>query len=180
MGYHGWLIAQMDNMIRIEGVGATYGHIDDVTCYRAELCVNIVNVTVLAMTVDVYGFKPPCIEHICDNQSAITATLKNDNSSISNKQNLMPEYQKFPTGRSKTYKDIAKSTHAGKEVIQTKEAHPSHCRKNSIFMPIPSPKRPRLNYRPTSNHAPIVYTYPNKKYQSLLTNARSHPNFHTT
>jgi hypothetical protein len=37
-GYHGWLIARMDNTTIIEGCGPMDGRIKDATSYRTELC----------------------------------------------------------------------------------------------------------------------------------------------
>jgi hypothetical protein len=69
----------------IEIFGATDGRIEDINSYRAELCSNIATFVILDIIRCVYGFTPPKIEHVCDNQSAITATWKDDNKSVFDK-----------------------------------------------------------------------------------------------
>jgi hypothetical protein len=75
-GFQGWLVAKIDNEIVIQGIGATDWGLEDVSSYRAEICGNIATFTILTPIPKVYGFYPTNIEHICDNKSAITATLK--------------------------------------------------------------------------------------------------------
>jgi hypothetical protein len=84
-GFQGWLIAKLDNEVLVQGFGATYGRVDDVSSYRAEICGNIATFTVFTLIRKVYGFAPPSIEHVCKNQSAISATWKDENINIFNK-----------------------------------------------------------------------------------------------
>jgi hypothetical protein len=64
----------MDNTVFIEGYGATDGWVDDVSSYRAENYGNIAKFAFFTLLHKVYGVSPPAIEHVCDNQPAITAT----------------------------------------------------------------------------------------------------------
>jgi hypothetical protein len=50
--------------------------------YRAELCGNIATFSILNIIRRVYVFSPISIEHVCDNQSAITAAWKEDTVSV--------------------------------------------------------------------------------------------------
>jgi ribonuclease HI len=84
-GFQGWLIAKLDNVVLIQGFGAKDGCIKDVSSYRAEICGNIATFTVFSLLRKVYCFSPPSIEHVCDNQSAISATWKDKNISVFDK-----------------------------------------------------------------------------------------------
>jgi hypothetical protein len=46
---------------------------------------NIATFTVLDLIRKVYDFSPPNIEHVCNNQSAITANWKDENISVFDK-----------------------------------------------------------------------------------------------
>jgi hypothetical protein len=76
LGYQGWLIATFDTTILLEGFGATDGRVEDTHSYGAELCGNIATFFILNIIRRFYGFSQPNIEHVCDNQSVITATCK--------------------------------------------------------------------------------------------------------
>jgi hypothetical protein len=81
-GFQGWLVAKLNNELLIQGVGVTNSQLEDVSSYRAQICGNTVAFTIITLIRKVYGFSPPNIEHICDNKSAITATLKDENISV--------------------------------------------------------------------------------------------------
>jgi hypothetical protein len=72
-GFQGWLITNMDNNFLIGGAGVTDGCVDDFSSYRAENCSNIATFAVFTRIRKLYVFLPPTIEHVCNNQSAITA-----------------------------------------------------------------------------------------------------------
>jgi hypothetical protein len=76
LGYQGWFIATLNNNIMLEGFGATDGRVEDTHSYRAELCGNIATFSILNIIRRIYAFYPISIEHVCDNQSAITDTWK--------------------------------------------------------------------------------------------------------
>jgi hypothetical protein len=85
IGCQGWLIATLDNDVLLEGVGATDGRVKGINSYMAELGGNIATFTILNIIRCVYNFSPISIEHVCDNQSEITATRKHDTSSMFDK-----------------------------------------------------------------------------------------------
>jgi hypothetical protein len=74
----------MENNIIIEGYGATDGRVEDVNSYRAEIC-GIATFAIFTLISKIYGFSPPTIEHVCDNQSAITATWQDENIGVFDK-----------------------------------------------------------------------------------------------
>jgi hypothetical protein len=98
LGYQGWFIATLDNGILLEGVGATYGRVEDTHSYKEELCGNIATLSILNIIRCVYGFNPPDIEHVCDNQSDITATWKENTLSVFDKTE--PDYDVIMVARS--------------------------------------------------------------------------------
>jgi hypothetical protein len=59
--------------------------VEDAHSYRAELCGNIATFSILNIIRRVYGFSPPTIKHVCDNQSAFTATWKENTLSVFDK-----------------------------------------------------------------------------------------------
>jgi hypothetical protein len=81
-GFQGWLVAKLDNEVLIKGFGATDGRVEDVSSYRTEIFCNIATCTMLTLIRKVYSYPPPNIERVCDNQSAITATWKDENISV--------------------------------------------------------------------------------------------------
>jgi hypothetical protein len=82
LGCQGCLIVTLDNGILIKGFGSTYDRVEDTHSYRAELCGNIATFSILNIIRCVYGFTPPVIEHVCDNQSTITDTWKKNTLSV--------------------------------------------------------------------------------------------------
>jgi hypothetical protein len=84
-GFQYWCVAKIDNEVLRQGFGATDGRMEDVSLYRADICGNIATFAIVTLIRKVYGFSPPSIEHACDNKSAITATQKDDNSSVFDK-----------------------------------------------------------------------------------------------
>jgi hypothetical protein len=84
-GFQGWIIATMDNTILIEGFGAMDGHVEDINSYRAEICANIATFSVFTLIQKVCGFSAPTIEHVCDNQSVIIATWKDEKINVFDK-----------------------------------------------------------------------------------------------
>jgi hypothetical protein len=87
LGYQGWLVATLDNEIIIQGFGATDSRVEDTHSYLAELCGSIETFAILNIIRRVYGVAPCSIQHVCDNQSAITATWKYDTISVCDKTN---------------------------------------------------------------------------------------------
>jgi hypothetical protein len=85
LGYQWWLIATLKNGILLEGFGATEGRVEDTHSYRSEFCGNITTLSILDIIRRVYGFTPPAIEHVCDHQSDITATWKENIFSVFDK-----------------------------------------------------------------------------------------------
>jgi hypothetical protein len=81
-GFQGWLIAKLDNEVLIQGFGTTDGLVEDVSSYRAYIWGSISTSTVFNLIRKVHGFSPPTVKHICDNQSAISATCKYENISV--------------------------------------------------------------------------------------------------
>jgi hypothetical protein len=81
-GVQGCVIAKLDNEVIVQGCGATEGRVDDVSSYRTEICGNITTFTVILLLRKSYGFPTPSIEHVCDNQSAISATWKDKTISV--------------------------------------------------------------------------------------------------
>jgi hypothetical protein len=73
------LITKLDNDVLIQGFGTTDGRAEDVSKYRADICGNTATFTFFTFNRKIYGFSPPSIEHVCDNQSAISATWKDEN-----------------------------------------------------------------------------------------------------
>jgi hypothetical protein len=84
-GFQDWLIAKLDNKVIIQGFGATDGRVEVVSSYRAGICGNIATFTVFTLIHKVYGMSPPTIEHVCNNQSAIFYTWKDENISVFDK-----------------------------------------------------------------------------------------------
>jgi hypothetical protein len=78
LGYQGWFIVTLDNDILLEGFGAAYGMVEDAHSYRAEIGGNIATFSILNIIRLVYGPPLTSIEHVRDNQSAITDTWKED------------------------------------------------------------------------------------------------------
>jgi hypothetical protein len=72
----------MENDVLIQGFGATDGRVNDVSSYQADICGNVATFAVFTLIHQVYGCSPPNIEHVCDNQSSITATWKDENISV--------------------------------------------------------------------------------------------------
>jgi hypothetical protein len=70
-GYHGWIIALMDNTAIIEGCGPTDGNIKDTTSYRTEVCSTLTVLVVYGMIQAVYSWNASNIEHVCDSESAL-------------------------------------------------------------------------------------------------------------
>jgi hypothetical protein len=85
LGCQRWLVATLDNAILIQGFGATGGRVENTHSYRAELCGNITTLTILNIIRRIYGFTPRSIQHVCDNQSAITSTWKHGTLSVFDK-----------------------------------------------------------------------------------------------
>jgi hypothetical protein len=85
LGYQGWLIATLDNGILLESFVATDGRVEDTHSYRAEICGNITTLSFLNIIRRVYGFTPTSVEHVCDNQSDITASWKENTISVFDK-----------------------------------------------------------------------------------------------
>jgi hypothetical protein len=84
-GFQGWLIAKLDNEVLIQQFGATDGRVYDVSSYHIEIGGNIATFTVFTLIRKVYGVSPPSIEHVCDNQSTISAIWKDENVCIFDK-----------------------------------------------------------------------------------------------
>jgi hypothetical protein len=90
-GYQGWLVATLDNEILIQSFGATDGRVEDTNSYRAELCGNVATFAIINIIRRIYGFAPHSIQHVCGNQSAITATWKHDTLSVFDKTKPDPD-----------------------------------------------------------------------------------------
>jgi hypothetical protein len=69
-GYHGWIVATLDNATIIEVQGLTNGRIQDTTSYRTEVSGTIAILTIYNMIVKLYNWKAKEIEHVCDSESA--------------------------------------------------------------------------------------------------------------
>jgi hypothetical protein len=78
IGYQGWLVATLDKEIIIQGVGATDGRVEDTHFYHAKLCGNIATFAILNIIIHIYS----SIQHVCNNQSAISVTCKYDTLSV--------------------------------------------------------------------------------------------------
>jgi hypothetical protein len=75
----------MDNTILIEGYGAIDGRVKDINSYIANICENIATFAIFTLIRKVCGFSPRTIDHVYDNQSAITATWRYKNTSVFDK-----------------------------------------------------------------------------------------------
>jgi hypothetical protein len=64
IGYHGWIVALMDNIMIMEIHGPTYGLIQDMTSYRTEVCRTITILAIYNIIVKVYNWKARTIEHV--------------------------------------------------------------------------------------------------------------------
>jgi hypothetical protein len=73
-GYHGWIIARIDNTTIIEGCGPTDGRIEDTTSYRTVVCGTIEVIAVYDMVHSVYKRNASTIEHVCYSESALDLT----------------------------------------------------------------------------------------------------------
>jgi hypothetical protein len=56
-GYHGWIVATLNNATIIEGHGPTDGSIQDTTSYQTEVSGTIAILTIYNMIVKVYNWK---------------------------------------------------------------------------------------------------------------------------
>jgi hypothetical protein len=69
-GYHGCIIARMDNTTIIEGYEPTDGRIEDTTSYttsyRTEVCGTIALLAFYGMIQSVYKWNASTIAHVCD------------------------------------------------------------------------------------------------------------------
>jgi hypothetical protein len=70
-GYHGWIIARMDNKKIVKGYGPTDGIIDVTTSYRTEVYGTIAVLVVYGMIQSVYNWNAATIEHVWDSESAL-------------------------------------------------------------------------------------------------------------
>jgi hypothetical protein len=70
-GYHGGVVATLDNATIIEGHGPTDGRIQETTSYQTEVLGTIAILIIYNMIVKVYNWKAKEIEHVCDSKSAL-------------------------------------------------------------------------------------------------------------
>jgi hypothetical protein len=86
------------------------------------MCGNIATFTILTLVRKVYGFSPPKIEHVSDNQSAITATWKDENISVFDKTKPDDGAAKVAATLLLIYKTFLQSNPTGSKFTLTNSA----------------------------------------------------------
>jgi hypothetical protein len=81
-GYHGLIIARIDNINIIYGYVPTDGRIEDTTSYRTEVCGAIDVLAVYSMIQSVYTWNTAIIEHVCDRTLALDRIWNNEKDKV--------------------------------------------------------------------------------------------------